>query len=282
VGAPEERVKIDIKPGSCPNSYNRKSRGVLPVAVVGTEQLDVSQIDPSSVEICSLDPEGSIRVGCDEDDPFKECCIGPHEGPPGPHTVVEDVATPFPGEVCDCHEEEGDGIPDLLLKFKTQELVPALGLGDLPDGALVPLVVRFAKAGDPVAFEGSDCVRLVPPGTPPNMMRVKSNLAEAWVAVAPLDAQLDGGGFAEFERTYPAGTEAALQAAPTRNGRALRGWKADDGRLVPGETFRLVVDGHIQTVEAVYGEAQRRCGLGYELALLLPPLVWLARRRRRG
>ena len=87
VAPPFTPVSIDIKPGSCPNSFNRDSNGVLPVAIVGTEDFDVTQIDPSTVEICSLDENGDV-IGC----------IGPHEGPPGPHTVVEDVATPFDGE----------------------------------------------------------------------------------------------------------------------------------------------------------------------------------------
>jgi hypothetical protein len=277
-------VGIDIKPGSCPNSFNRNSRGVLPVAVVGTQELDATRIDPSSVEICSLDGSGRVRKGCDQSNPDEDCCIGPNEGPPGPHTVVEDVATPFAGELCDCHELEGDGIPDLSLKFKTQDLIPALGLGELGAGELPELLVRgrLLEPFGGTPFEGSDCVRLVPPGTPPNLLALQSNAADAWVDVGPLDDQLDGGGFASFERTYPSATEVTLTASATHEGRTFRGWKADGGRLVPGDTFRIVVDGHIQTLEAVYEAPRRGCGLGLELALLLPPLVWLARRRWRS
>jgi len=42
-------VSIDIKPGSYPNSINLKSKGVVPVAVLGTSDFDVATVDPSSV-----------------------------------------------------------------------------------------------------------------------------------------------------------------------------------------------------------------------------------------
>jgi hypothetical protein len=42
-------ASIDIKPGSHPNSINLKSKGVVPVAVLGTSDFDVATVDPSSV-----------------------------------------------------------------------------------------------------------------------------------------------------------------------------------------------------------------------------------------
>lgn len=42
-------VPIDIKPQSCPNPINVKSRGVLPVAILGTAEFDVTTIDPASI-----------------------------------------------------------------------------------------------------------------------------------------------------------------------------------------------------------------------------------------
>ena len=41
-------VGVDIKPGSCPNPFNTKSKGVLPVAVLGTKDLDVTTVDWAS------------------------------------------------------------------------------------------------------------------------------------------------------------------------------------------------------------------------------------------
>jgi hypothetical protein len=276
VELPRNDLEIDIKPGACPNSYNRSSRGVLPVAVVGTGAIDATQIDPASVKLC--------LPGEDPADPTARC-VAPHEGPPGPHTVVEDVATPFAGEACDCDVLEGDGVPDLSLKFKTEAVVAALELDGFGAGDQVELVVHLDQldALGATPFAGSDCVRLVPPGNPPNMLRVKAP-RESWIDIAPLDQQLDGGGFgAEFERTYPQDTDATLIAAPRYMGRAFLGWQGDDGRLIPSQTVLFRVNGHIQTLEAVYeAPPRRRCGLGFELALLLPLLLWVHRWRRGG
>ena len=45
--------------------------------------------------------------------------VAPNEGPPGPHSVFADVATPFEGVPCDCHALLGDGQVDLSMKFRT-------------------------------------------------------------------------------------------------------------------------------------------------------------------
>ena len=97
---------IDIKPGSCPNSWNRKSNGVLPVAILGTGGFDVTAIDLSSVEIGRADRTGGR--------------VGPREKRNGPQSAFEDVGTPFDGQECECHEAEGDGILDLSLKFRNE------------------------------------------------------------------------------------------------------------------------------------------------------------------
>ncbi len=75
--------------------------------------------------------------------------------------MFEDVATPFNGELCDCHELTGDGIDDLSMKFKSQEVVAALELNDLPPGAPVELCVG-GELLDGTEFEACDCIRIVP------------------------------------------------------------------------------------------------------------------------
>jgi len=42
-------VDIDVKPGSDPNSVNVNTKGVLPVAIIGSDDFDATQIDPSSI-----------------------------------------------------------------------------------------------------------------------------------------------------------------------------------------------------------------------------------------
>ena len=50
-----ETVAIDIKPGSDPNCININGHGVIPVAVLGSEDFDVSQIDPASLSFGGLE-----------------------------------------------------------------------------------------------------------------------------------------------------------------------------------------------------------------------------------
>jgi hypothetical protein len=140
---------LDIKPGSCPNSFNRNSNGVLPVALVGTGAFDVTLVDISSLQISRADGVGGSAA--------------PNEGPPGPHTVLEDVTAPFAGGMCECHELPADGIMDLSMKYWSNELVEALELDDLPAGEFVELELSGALV-DGTAFAALDCIRLVPPG----------------------------------------------------------------------------------------------------------------------
>ena len=51
-----EEITIDIKPDSNPNNINLKSKGVVPVAVLTTNDFDASTIDPDSVEFAGAKP----------------------------------------------------------------------------------------------------------------------------------------------------------------------------------------------------------------------------------
>jgi hypothetical protein len=124
-------VYIDIKPGSCPNPLNVKSRGVLPVAILGTKNFDVMAIDPASISINGVTP---LRWS------------------------YEDVAAPFTGELCGCNECMGDGYVDLTLKFKTQELVETLNLGSLTGTSIRLTLTATLENG--TAISGQDCVRV--------------------------------------------------------------------------------------------------------------------------
>ena len=156
----EFRVFVDIKPQSCPNPFNvgpadpyalataRKTLGVLPVAVLGTADFDVLTIDPATI---ALSREGVVD---ENGDPV---FVRPSR------YAFEDVATPFEGELCDCHTLGPDGYTDLTLKFRTLEVIEALQLSDVL-GQSVALSVTgnlWPEAGEPgpgQAFHGEDCV----------------------------------------------------------------------------------------------------------------------------
>jgi subtilisin-like proprotein convertase family protein len=139
--------ELDIKPGSCPNSFNTKSKGVLPVALVGTGEFDVTEVDVSTVVLSRADGVGGS--------------VAALSGPPGPGATLEDTATPFDGDLCDCHELHGDGIMDLNFKFSSYDVSSVLELG----GGMANDQVELVLSGlllDGTAFVASDCLRLVP------------------------------------------------------------------------------------------------------------------------
>ena len=140
-------VYVDIKPGSCPNPLNLKSKGVLPVAVLGTLDFDVTSIDPTTIRLALAAGEGEPSVI-----PLR--------------WSIEDVATPFEGELCDCHSLNGDGYLDLTLKFDMQELVVTLGL-DAYEGETIPLILignLMGENGEGLPIIGSDCIRILETG----------------------------------------------------------------------------------------------------------------------
>jgi hypothetical protein len=58
VAKPAVLIDIDVKPGSDPNCFNINDAGVVPVAILGSALLDVTQIDPESLRFGGM----SVRV----------------------------------------------------------------------------------------------------------------------------------------------------------------------------------------------------------------------------
>jgi len=138
----EIEVDIDIKPGSCPNPLNTKSHGVLPVAILGTADFDVTQIDVATIQLEGVSP---LRSN------------------------LEDVATPFSPftgkEGCsDCTDEGLDGFLDLTLKFDAQKVVAALG--DITDGECLVLSLNgnLMEGAGGTAIVGEDVVVILQKG----------------------------------------------------------------------------------------------------------------------
>ena len=136
-------VAVDVKPGSCPNPINAKSNGVVPAAILGTPDLDVTMLDPASIRLA---------------------------GVPALRSSFEDVGTPFDpytGKAdcdMDCHEYGADGYMDLTVKFDTAELTAALGDAGAPECIAVTLTGNFLEAygGGPIV--GEDVVLYMSPG----------------------------------------------------------------------------------------------------------------------
>lgn len=89
-------VSIDVKPGSYPNCMNINSHGVIPVAILGGPDFDVSSIDISTLSFAGLE----VRV----------------KGNDRPQCSVEDVSGDFT-----MPEGAPDGYPDLVCHFVDDE-----------------------------------------------------------------------------------------------------------------------------------------------------------------
>jgi hypothetical protein len=146
---PHIPVSIDIKPGSCPNPLELKDRGITPVAVLGAEQLDVLTIDPGTV--------GLSRQGVDDKNGYPIVVKALRSS-------YEDVATPFEGELCDCHTLGADGFMDLTLKFYTPMLVEKLKLRDVTGQTITLTLTGHLKGNEPGSLGapilGQDCIRV--------------------------------------------------------------------------------------------------------------------------
>jgi hypothetical protein len=133
-------IAVDIKPGSCPNPISLKNQGVIPFAIMGTVEFDVAQIDPESIRI--------TRDGVNKE-------VAPLRW------SYDDVATPFAGELCDCHTLKGDGFIDLALKVDAQEVIQTLKIAEVV-GETIPLTVTgklYDEFGG-IPIRGEDCVRV--------------------------------------------------------------------------------------------------------------------------
>jgi len=144
-------VDIDIKPRHCPNFLDIERNGVISVAIVGTENLDVSTINSESVRLEGIAP---IR-GRDRKDITRP--------------VVERQ------DVCDCTAGGPDDIPDLPFRFSIRDL--AIALGDLEPRDEVEVVLTLTgQLRDGTLFEGKDCVII-------KSKRLRKSVAESEVSV---------------------------------------------------------------------------------------------------
>lgn len=136
LNAPTPTVPVDIKPQSCRNPLSMKEKGVLPVAILGTDTFDVTQVDPATIRLEGVAP---LRW------------------------ALEDVATPyepFTGkqDAYDCNDYGPDGYIDLTLKFKAQEVVAALGEIQDGDVMVLHLLANLREEYGGIPIVGEDVV----------------------------------------------------------------------------------------------------------------------------
>jgi hypothetical protein len=129
-------LPVDVKPGSCPNPIRANEKGALPVAILGFEGFNAACIDPGTVELEGVSPL---------------------------FWAVEDVATPFEPfigkeDIRDCTRDGPDGYGDLNLKFRTHEVIAALGEVGNGDVLVLSLTGMLTQECGGQSFEGEDVV----------------------------------------------------------------------------------------------------------------------------
>jgi hypothetical protein len=115
-------VTCDIKPGSDPNAINPNSKGVIPVAILSTDDFDATTVDP-----------GSLRFG-------------------SPSEVVGGGGATLAHEGGHLEDVDGDGDTDFLGHFPTEDT----GFGD---GDTEGWIVGETMDGETIAC--SDSVKIV-------------------------------------------------------------------------------------------------------------------------
>jgi len=120
------RVSVDVRPGSCGDPFNPKSRGVLPAVILGTADVDARDIDVASLALAGAQASGAS--------------IGDFGG------------------AGDCPGSPSDGFDDLLVHFDSEDI--AAGIGPVAKGESVTLALT-GQLADGTSIEGEAVVRIV-------------------------------------------------------------------------------------------------------------------------
>ena len=128
------KAPLDIKPRRCPNYLFSRLPCSLPVAVLGTAEFDVRDIDVSTVLL-----EGAVS--------------------PWFHQI-RDVATPVieSGDSCACTTEGRDGFEDLNMRFWIPAIMEALGTVSHGEERRITVT---GELEDGTPFEAQDCVVVI-------------------------------------------------------------------------------------------------------------------------
>lgn len=127
---PIRPIDINIKPGSFPNAVNPKPVGVLPIAILGTEDFDVMTVDCTSI---FLTMEGEVV----ELEPLR--------------CNYEDVESDPP-------ELDPDGYMDIIMHFDMEAILDLIGSD--AEGEIELMII--GEDMDGYAFMGTDVIWIVP------------------------------------------------------------------------------------------------------------------------
>ena len=128
---------LDIEPLLCPNPLDVRSEGLLPVALLGTENFNIDWVDVPTLRLEGVRPS---------------------------RAAIYDAGTPFtePKDDCaDCAIEGPDGRPDLVLKFDREKIARALGSVMNTECRLLTLTGNLKPEFGGIPIDGSDVVTIV-------------------------------------------------------------------------------------------------------------------------
>lgn len=148
-------VAIDIKPGSCPNPYEYGQRGVLPMAIVGTEDFDVTTVLVDSIRL-----NGDCPV---EKWAYEDAAQPYEEGFSDPLSELDCLEYPQTITLPDgTIVEYVDGITDLTLKFNSACVTTTIAdPADTPYVQLWTITGKYLNEnGDEIEFTAEDVVRV--------------------------------------------------------------------------------------------------------------------------
>ncbi len=130
---PTRAVSFDIRPGSCPNPFNPESRGAVPALVLGSADVDVHDIDISSLRVAGSVAPSKLRVA--------------------------DMASALRNDGGHpCADMFPDGIDDLRMEISTEDIAAVLGPVAVGKEVSLRLTGRLA---DGTRIEGEDEVVIV-------------------------------------------------------------------------------------------------------------------------
>ena len=123
---PRQIVPVDIKPGFCPNQLEVAKGGVVSIAILGTDRLDVNQISLDSVRLQEMPPQKSS---------FEDVAR--------PHRLYRWQASRSSRVRADyCTDEGPDGKLDLVLEFQMRDILKAVGAVRDGDAIVLRLKAR--------------------------------------------------------------------------------------------------------------------------------------------